>query len=107
PSVHPTLPTIFPYTTLFRSRGGQGADTADPGPRALSGVLDHRELGLLVGVRGAQRGDDGGAAVAGQRHLQAVLDHLGDLTALADGRVGRGAGPEGALTGDGEGAPVV
>src|SRR5690606_37064767 len=77
------------------------------GPRGLSGVLDDRERGLLVGVRGAQRGDDGGAAVAGQRHLQAVLDHLGDLTALADGRVGRGAGPEGALTGDGEGAPVV
>ena len=63
-----------------------------PSPRVDGqvGELEHVERGLLVGVGGAQGGDDGGALAPREHHLQLGLGDPLQLPDLADRRVRAG-----------------
>src|SRR3712207_9288258 len=65
----PPRSTLFPYTTLFRSRGAGGALLAARGARGArgAGALARPGAGARAGVGAAGRAAPGGGAPAGVR----------------------------------------
>src|SRR5207302_3027804 len=77
----PTRPTLFPYTTLFRSLGG------GQGQRHGRGESDQGDVGAVAGHGGLAEFDDvavrGRRALAGEQALVLEEDHR---VVAADGR---------------------
>src|SRR2546426_3729788 len=57
----PPRSTLFPYTTLFRSRQRAGPQGGSQGPTCLAPATDGRRHQQMPGVQG---GDDGGCGAA-------------------------------------------
>src|SRR2546426_10006539 len=97
----PPRSTLFPYTTLFRSRRDRAASVLTHGGLVVADDCVSADPRLEVGGEalhvGARGGDDGGdflrigdvAALREERLVQSVVDALEELVALLGDALGR------------------